>query len=87
MVKPALTALDIITRAEVPFSLPLPPYFVSGEYSMIKAAGVGGWMGTRPWAKACWPSKRAGTDRGSYLLGRERLYSLNEMFVALFEGL
>ena len=44
MVKPALSYLDVIHEARVRFSLPLAAYNVSGEYSMIKAAGQRGWL-------------------------------------------
>jgi porphobilinogen synthase len=38
MVKPALSYLDIISRARDEFDVPLAAYNVSGEYSMVKAA-------------------------------------------------
>jgi porphobilinogen synthase len=44
MVKPALAYLDVIRDARTRFSLPLAAYNVSGEYSMIKAAGQKGWL-------------------------------------------
>jgi porphobilinogen synthase len=44
MVKPALAYLDVIRDARTRFSLPLAAYNVSGEYSMIKAAGQRGWL-------------------------------------------
>jgi porphobilinogen synthase len=44
MVKPALSYLDVIREARTRFSLPLAAYNVSGEYSMIKAAGQKGWL-------------------------------------------
>jgi porphobilinogen synthase len=44
MVKPALSYLDLIREARTRFSLPLAAYNVSGEYSMIKAAGQKGWL-------------------------------------------
>jgi porphobilinogen synthase len=44
MVKPALTYLDVIREARARVSLPLAAYNVSGEYSMIKAAGERGWL-------------------------------------------
>src|SRR5258708_9140793 len=39
MVKPALTALDIITKARYRFLTPLWAYHVSGEYAIAKAPG------------------------------------------------
>ena len=47
MVKPALSYLDLIREARARFSLPLAAYNVSGEYSMIKAAGQKGWLDER----------------------------------------
>lgn len=44
MVKPALPYLDIIYRLKEAFPLPLFAYQVSGEYSMLKAAGDQGWI-------------------------------------------
>lgn len=45
MVKPALAYLDIIRMAHDQFpGVPLAAYNVSGEYSMIKAAGRLGWL-------------------------------------------
>ena len=40
MVKPALPYLDIISRAKAEFGVPLAAYSVSGEYAMIRAAGL-----------------------------------------------
>ncbi|MCI0793825.1 MAG: porphobilinogen synthase, partial [Chloroflexi bacterium] len=44
MVKPALAYLDVIHRARERFDHPLAAYNVSGEYSMVKAAGSQGWI-------------------------------------------
>ena len=44
MVKPALAYLDVIYRAKQEFKVPIAAYQVSGEYSMIKAAGLNGWI-------------------------------------------
>lgn len=48
MVKPALAYLDVIraTREHHP-GLPLVAYNVSGEYAMVKAAAVAGWLDER----------------------------------------
>ena len=42
MVKPAITYLDIIAQARELTDVPIGAYHVSGEYSMIKAAGEKG---------------------------------------------
>ncbi len=44
MVKPALAYLDVIHRARNSFDAPIAAYQVSGEYSMIEAAGAHGWI-------------------------------------------
>ena len=44
MVKPALPYLDILWRVKDTFGLPTAAYHVSGEYSMVKAAGANGWI-------------------------------------------
>jgi porphobilinogen synthase len=42
MVKPALTALDVVARVRDATDLPLAAYCVSGEYAMIHAAAAAG---------------------------------------------
>lgn len=44
MVKPALAYLDIIFRVRREVNVPVAAYNVSGEYSMLKAAGKKGWI-------------------------------------------
>jgi porphobilinogen synthase len=44
MVKPALAYLDVVRAARERFDLPIAVYNVSGEYSMIKAASLNGWI-------------------------------------------
>ena len=44
MIKPALAYLDIVRAARDRFDLPIALYNVSGEYSMIKAAALNGWI-------------------------------------------
>ncbi len=44
IIKPAGPYLDIIRRMYDTFPIPLVAYQVSGEYSMIKAAGMQGWI-------------------------------------------
>lgn len=63
MVKPAMTYLDILADARREFSVPLAAYHVSGEYSMIKAAGERGWIDAdRAMEEALISIKRAGAD-------------------------
>lgn len=47
MVKPALPYLDVIYRLRESVDLPIAAYNVSGEYSMVKAAAVNGWLDER----------------------------------------
>lgn len=44
MVKPALAYLDIVKTISDHFNLPLCTYSVSGEYSLMKAAALNGWV-------------------------------------------
>lgn len=63
MVKPALSYLDIIRRAKDEFNIPLAAYNVSGEYSMIKAAGEKGWIDAdKAMMESLISIKRAGAD-------------------------
>ena len=63
MVKPALPYLDIISRAKAEFGVPLAAYSVSGEYSMIRAAGRLGWLDEeRAMLEALVAIRRAGAD-------------------------
>ncbi|ATY84337.1 porphobilinogen synthase [Kyrpidia spormannii] len=47
MVKPAMAYMDIIRDLRERFDVPVAAYQVSGEYSMIKAAGLRGWIDER----------------------------------------
>ena len=63
MVKPAMAYLDILADARREFEVPLAAYHVSGEYSMIKAAGERGWPDAdRAMEEAVISMKRAGAD-------------------------
>ncbi len=63
MVKPALSYLDIIRRVKEKFHIPTAAYNVSGEFAMIKAAGLKGWIDEeRVMLEALTSIKRAGAD-------------------------
>jgi len=63
MVKPALPYLDIIYRLREGTDMPIAAYNVSGEYSMIKAAGRMDWMDAqRAMLESLVSIKRAGAD-------------------------
>jgi porphobilinogen synthase len=63
MVKPALAYLDVIYRVKQQFGYPVAAYNVSGEYSMIKAAGINGWIDEeRIMLEVLLSIRRAGAD-------------------------
>ena len=63
MVKPALPYLDIVRRVKDRFGVPTFAYQVSGEYAMLKAAAINGWLDERACVlEALTGSKRAGAD-------------------------
>lgn len=63
MVKPALSYLDVIRECRDNFNLPLAAYNVSGEYSMVKAAGKQGLIDEeRVMMEILTSIKRAGAD-------------------------
>ncbi|WP_189456015.1 porphobilinogen synthase [Cognatilysobacter bugurensis] len=63
MVKPGLPYLDIVRRVKETFGAPTFVYQVSGEYAMLKAAAMNGWLDERACAlEALTSIKRAGAD-------------------------
>lgn len=63
MVKPALAYLDIISDIKQNFNVPVAAYNVSGEYSMIKAAGKLSWIDQQKvMLETLTAMKRAGAD-------------------------
>ncbi|MFC5989765.1 porphobilinogen synthase [Limoniibacter endophyticus] len=63
MVKPGMPYLDVIRRIKDAFGIPTYAYQVSGEYSMIKAAGANGWIDEeRAMMESLLAFKRAGCD-------------------------
>ncbi len=63
MVKPALAYLDVLRMVKDAFGMPTAAYNVSGEYSMIKAAGEKGWINeTQVMLETLTAMKRAGAD-------------------------
>jgi porphobilinogen synthase len=63
MVKPAGPYLDIIWRVKEKFGMPTAAYQVSGEYAMIKAAGINNWIDEeRVMIESLTAIKRAGAD-------------------------
>ena len=63
MVKPVMPYLDIIRRVKDEFSVPVFAYQVSGEYAMLKAASLNGWLDERQVVlESLLSFKRAGSD-------------------------
>lgn len=63
MVKPGLAYLDIVRQLRDQFDLPLVVYNVSGEYSMVKAASMQGWIDEKAIVmEKLTGMKRAGAD-------------------------
>jgi porphobilinogen synthase len=63
MVKPALPYLDVLRRAKDETGFPMAAYHVSGEYAMVKAAALNGWLDERRVVLEILTSiRRAGAD-------------------------
>jgi len=63
MVKPAMPYLDIVRRVKERFGVPTFAYQVSGEYAMLKAAILNGWLDERAGVlEALTGIRRAGAD-------------------------
>ncbi len=63
MVKPGMPYLDIVRRVKRELEVPTYVYQVSGEYAMLKAAGLNGWLDEKACAMEALVSfKRAGAD-------------------------
>lgn len=63
MVKPGMPYLDIVRRVAETFSAPTYVYQVSGEYAMLHAAAVSGWLDRRRGVlESLLAFKRAGAD-------------------------
>jgi porphobilinogen synthase len=63
MIKPGLPYLDIVRRVKDHFGAPTFVYQVSGEYAMLKAAAMNGWLDERACTlEALTSIKRAGAD-------------------------
>ncbi|MFO7580346.1 MAG: porphobilinogen synthase [Nitrosomonas halophila] len=63
MVKPGLPYLDIVRRIKDEYGVPTFVYQVSGEYAMLKAAAMNGWLDEEACVtEALLSCKRAGAD-------------------------
>ena len=63
MVKPGMPYLDVVRRVKDTFDMPTFVYQVSGEYAMLKAASMNGWLDERSTVmESLLACKRAGAD-------------------------
>ena len=63
MVKPGLPYLDVVRRIKETFAVPTMVYQVSGEYAMLKAAALQGWLDNdKVVMESLLAFKRAGAD-------------------------
>lgn len=63
MIKPGLPYLDIVCRIKETYQVPTFAYQVSGEYAMIKAAAMNGWLDEKAVVlESLLALKRAGSD-------------------------
>jgi porphobilinogen synthase len=63
MVKPGMPYLDVVRRVKDTFAAPTFVYQVSGEYAMLKAASINGWLDEKAVVMEALTSiKRAGAD-------------------------
>lgn len=79
MVKPALAYLDIISDLKDAFDVPVAAFNVSGEYSLVKAAGKLGWVDEKRIMMEILVSiKRAGADLILTYFAKEATKILNK---------
>jgi porphobilinogen synthase len=79
MVKPALSYLDIVSDVRDAFDVPVAAYNVSGEYSLVKAAGKLGWIDEqRAMMEILTSIKRAGADLILTYFAKEAAKILNK---------
>ncbi|MFH0736578.1 MAG: porphobilinogen synthase [bacterium] len=79
MVKPAGPYLDVLYRVKTEFGMPTAAYQVSGEYSMIKAAGKLDWIDEeRVMVESLIAIKRAGADIIITYFARDMAIYLNK---------
>ena len=79
MVKPALPYLDVIRRVKDATGAPLAAFHVSGEYSMLVAAGAKGWIDERAAVMESLVSiRRAGADMVITYFAKDAAAWMNE---------
>ncbi|HTD91982.1 MAG TPA: porphobilinogen synthase [Burkholderiales bacterium] len=81
MVKPGMPYLDIVRRVKDEFRVPTYVYQVSGEYAMLKAAAINGWLDEqRVVMEALLAFRRAGADGILTYFAVDAARWLNEQF-------
>lgn len=79
MVKPALPYLDVLRDMRQAYDLPMAAYQVSGEYAMIQAAAMNGWLDLKRSAlESLLAIKRAGADMILTYFAKDAAQWLNE---------
>ena len=79
MVKPGMPYLDIVRRVKDNFGAPTLVYQVSGEYAMLKAAAINGWLDEKAVVmESLLSMKRAGADAVLTYYAKQVAQWLNE---------
>lgn len=79
MVKPGMPYLDVVREVSASFNTPVAVYNVSGEYAMIKAAAVKGWLNEEQvMMESLLAFKRAGASLIATYFAKEAAKVLNK---------
>ena len=79
MIKPALAYLDLISLTRERFNVPIAAYSVSGEYALVKAAAMQGWIDEKEVTLEILTAiKRAGADMIVTYFSKSAAQALNE---------
>ena len=79
MIKPALAYLDLIAMTRAKFNVPISAYSVSGEYALVKAAAMQGWIDEKEVTLEILTAiKRAGADMIVTYFSKSAAKILNE---------
>jgi len=79
MIKPALAYLDLIAMTREKFNIPISAYSVSGEYALVKAAAIQGWIDEKEVTLEILTAiKRAGADMIVTYFSKSAAKILNE---------
>ena len=79
MIKPALAYLDLISMTREKFNVPIAAYSVSGEYALVKAAAMAGYIDeTEVTLEILTAIKRAGADMIVTYFSKDAAKALNQ---------